>query len=155
VREYVLKGLTPHTDQRIPYRPPEVVYGFITKLEHELARRDESAWNLTGSGREDYIAAHIQPLQERIQNYQSYLDCIQDYTWAEFGLPHDYELASSIISTLVNSRYLKDEATRFLPWPVKSYPIAKEAMIQSKTSRLTHSQKCKLNCRKIARRLWE
>ena len=155
VREYVLKGLTPYNDQGNPYKPANVVYDFIANLQQQLAHRDESAWNLTGPEREEYIAAHIQPLQERLRNYQSYLDCIQDYTWAEFGLPHDYELASTVIETLVNSRYLKEEVTRFFPWPIKSYAAAKKAMFQSKTSRLTHSQKCKLNCRKIARRLWE
>ena len=155
VREYVLKGLAPHNEQGNPYGPAEVVYNFITRLEHELASRDESAWDLTGSKREEYIAAHIKPLQDRIRNYQSYLDCIQDYTWAEFGLPHDYELASSFIETLVNSRYLKEEVTRFLPWRLKSYAAAQKARIRSKTPRLTHIQKCKLNCRKIARQLWE
>ena len=155
VREYVLKGLTPYTDQGNRYQPADVVYDFIKNLQQELAHRDESAWSLAGPEREEYMAAYIQPLQDRIRNYQSYLDCIQDYTWAEFGLPHDYELASIVIETLVNSRYLKEEVTRFLPWPVKSGKTAQKAMIQSKAPRLTHSQRCKLNCRKIARRLWE
>ncbi len=155
VREYILKGLSPHTDQGNPYRPADVVYDFIARLEHELAHRDESALNLSGPEREEYIAAHIQPLQDRIQNYRSYLDCIQDYTWAEFGLPHDYELAASLIETLVNSHYLKEEVIRFLPWPVKSSAGPQKAVIQSRTPKATHSQKCKLECRKIAKRIWE
>ena len=155
VREYVLKGLTPYTDQGNPYQPDKVVYDFIENLQQQLADRDELAWNLAGLEREKYITAHIQPLQDRIRNYQSYLDCIQDYTWAEFALPHDYEFASTVIETLVNSRYLKAEVTRFFPWPVKSGTTAQKAVIQSKAPRLTRSQRCKLNCRKIARRLWE
>ena len=155
VRQYVLKGLTPYNDQGNPYQPAKVVYDFIANLQQQLAHRDELAWNLAGPEREEYIADHIQPLQDRIKNYQIYLDCLQDYTWAEFGLPHDYELAASFIERLVNSNYLKEEVTRLFPWPVKSYAAAKKAMIQSKTPRLTHIQKCKLNCRKIARQLWE
>jgi hypothetical protein len=155
VREFVLKGLTPRTQQGHPYRPAEVVYDFVTRLEQELAGRDESAWSLTGLEREEYIAAHIQPLHERIQNYRNYLDCIQDYTWAEFGLPHDYELAAGFIETLVNSHYSKEEATRFLPWPVKSPAAAQAAVNQPMTSKLTHSQACKRQCRKIAKRIWE
>ena len=155
VREYVLKGLTPYNDQGNPFQPANVVYDFIAELQEQLAGRDELAWNLTGPEREEFIAAHIQPLQDQIRNYQSYLDCLQDYTWAEFGLPHDYELAASFIETLVNSHYLKEEATRFLPWPVKSYAGTKRAMIRSATPKLRHSQQCKLICRKLARRLWE
>jgi hypothetical protein len=155
VRDYVLKGLTPHTEQGNPYQPAEVVYDFVARLEHELARQDELAWNLTGPEREDYIATHILPLQDRIQNYRDYLDCIQDYTWAEWGLPHDYELASSFIRTLVNSHYLKEEACRFLPWPVKSSAGLQGAMPSSKPPTLPHSQNCKLKCRKIAKRIWE
>jgi hypothetical protein len=155
VREYVLKGLTPYDYQGKPYQPAKVVYDFIENLQQQLVRRDESAWNLSGPEREEYIAVHIRPLQDRLHSYQSYLDCVQDYSWAEFGLPHDYELASSFIETLVNSRYSKKEVTRFLPWPVRSYETAKKVMIQSETSGLTHSQRSKLECRKIARRLWE
>jgi len=155
VREFVLKGLTPRTDQGSPYRPAEVVYDFITRLEQELAHQDELAWRLAGLEREEYIAAHIQPLQDRIQNYRNYLDCIQDYTWTEFGLPHDYELATGFIEALTNSHYLKEEVTRFLPWPVKSPATPQKAMIQSKTPKLAHSQACKLKCRKIAKRIWE
>lgn len=155
VREYVLKGLTPYNNQLKPFQPAKVVYDFIENLQQQLAQRDESAWNLAGSEREEYIAAHIQPLQDRIRNYQSYLDCIQDYTWAELGLPHDYELASYFIETLVNSHYLKEQVTRFLPWPVKSHVSSQEVKSPCRTRRLTHSQKCKLNCRKIARQLWE
>jgi hypothetical protein len=155
VHDYVLKGLTPHTDQGNPYRPAEVVYDFLARLEHELARQDEFTWNLSGPEREDYIAAHIRPLQDRILNYRNYLDCIQDYTWDEFGLPHDYELATRFIETLVNARYLKEEVTRFLPWPVKPSVGPKEAIVASKTPKLAHSQACKLKCRKIAKRIWE
>lgn len=148
VREYVPKGLTPYTEQGNSYQPAKVVYDFIENLQQQLAHRDEFAWNLAGLEREKYIAAHIQPLQDRIRNYQSYLDCFQDYTWAEFGLPHDYELASTVIETLVNSCYLKEEVTRFLPWLVKSGTTAQKAMIQSKAPRLTHSQKCKCGGRR-------
>lgn len=155
VREYVLKGLTPYTCQGNPYQPAKVVYDFIENLQQQLAQQDELAWNLARGEREGYISAHIQPLKDRIQNCQSYLDCIQDYTWADFGLPHDYELASNFIETLVNSLYLKEEVTRFLPWSVKSYRSLQAKMTQPRTPKLKHSQKCKLNCRKIARRLWE
>jgi hypothetical protein len=155
VREFVLKGLTPRSDQGNPYRPAEVVYDFITRLEQELARQDELAWSLTGPEREEYIAAHIEPLQDRIRNYRNYLDCIQDYTWAEFGLPHDYELAAGFIETLANSHYSKEEVTRFLPWPVKSSAAPQATVIQAKTPRSTHSQACKQKCRKIAKRIWE
>jgi hypothetical protein len=155
VREYVLKGLTPYTSQGNPYQPAKVVFDFIENLQQQLAQRDELAWNMARAEREGYICAHLQPLRDRIRNYQSYLDCIQDYTWAEFGLPHDYELASNFIETLANSLYLKEEVTRFLPWSVKSYRSLQAKMSQPKTPKLTHSQKCKLNCRKIARRLWE
>ena len=155
VRNYVLKGLTPRTNEGNPYPPAQVVYDFIARLERELANRDEQAWNLTGLKREEYVAAQIEPLQDRIQNYRSYLDCIQDYAWSEFGLPHDYELATRFIETLVNSHYAKEEVTRFLPWPVKSSALPQNTPIQSRPSKLSHSQKCKVNCRKIARSLWE
>jgi hypothetical protein len=155
VRNYVLKGLSPRTNEGDPYPPSQVVFDFIAKLEQELANRDEEAWNLVGLEREKYVAAHIEPLQDRLQNYRSYLDCVQDYSWAEFGLPHDYELAALFIETLVNSRYVKEEVTRFLPWPVKSPPMPQSTSIQPRPAKLHHSQECKLNCRKIARHLWE
>jgi len=155
VREYVLKGLTPHTDQGNPYLPAEVVYDFTRRLEQELAHHDEFAWSLTGLEREEYIAAHIQPLQERIEKYRNYFDCIQDFTWSGFGLPHDYELALSFIETLENSHYLKEEVTRFLPWPVKPAVKTKQSVIESKPPQLNHSQECKLKCRQEARLIWE
>ena len=68
VRDYALKGLTPHTDHCSPYRPAEVVYEATAGLENELACQDELAWELTGPPREDYIAAHVQPLQDRLEN---------------------------------------------------------------------------------------
>jgi len=155
VREYVMKGLTPYTDQGNPYRPAEVVYDFIVELEQELARHDEVAWNLNGLKREEYIATRVQPLHERIQNYQNYLDCIQDFTWPEFGLPHDYDLALKFIETLADSYYLKEEVARFLPWPIKPAPKPKPAVTKSKLSKLKYNQECKLKCRKIAKRIWE
>jgi len=155
VRNYVLKGLTPRTNEGNPYPPAQVVYDFLARLERELANRDEQAWNLTRLKREEYVAAQIEPLQNQIQNYRSYLDCIQDYTWSEFGLPHDYELASSFIESLVNSHYAKEEVVRFLPWPVKSSTVPQNIPIQFSPLKLSHSQKCKMDCRKIARSLWE
>lgn len=155
VRDYVLKGLTPHTDHGNPYRPAEVVYEFTAGLENELACQDELAWELTGPAREDYIAAHVQPLQDRLENYRNYLNCIQDYTWAEYGLPHDYELAATFIERLVNSLYLKEQVTRFLPWPVKPPQAPPPSTRHFKALKLTHSKKCKMQCRVIAKQLWE
>jgi len=155
VREYVLKGLMPHSDQGHPYTPSEIVYDFVAAMEQELAKNDEFAWNLTGTEREEYISAHIQPLHERIQNYRAYLDCIQDYTWTEFGLPHDYDLAVNFIERLVDSHYLKAQIVEFLPWPAKTAQNPKPAAAQSELSKMRHNEECKLKCRNIAKRLWE
>ena len=48
LRNFVLKGLSPRTNEGDPYPPSQVVFDFIAKLEQELANRDEEAWNLVG-----------------------------------------------------------------------------------------------------------
>ena len=155
VRECVLKGLTPRTCEGSACRPAQVVYDLIAGLEQELARRDELAWDLAGAAREEYIATHFEPLQDRIQRYRSYLDCIQDYTWSEFGLPHDLELAAELVEALIRAHYLEEEALRF-SHPGAAAPAATaEGADRPAAPAMPHHRRCKRECRKIARRQWE
>jgi hypothetical protein len=155
VQGCITKSLTPHNDHGLPIKPVDVMIQHISDLEKEVMRLDELAWDLSGAEREKMILEQIEPLQERLQDVQTYLKSIKTSNWDEFSLPTDPGIGRYYANFLTNSRYLSEEVKRFLPTGPDSTDIEQPPQVETKAARSVYAQGVNKKCREIATRIWD
>ena len=143
--------------------PAAVVSQIIAGLGEELAQHEDVAWNLTGYEREEIIANLIQPLQERIQAYQGYLESLNGSSWEGFELPQYPELSARFIGALLNSYYHRDEVYKRLSpqfvlapdqEPVRPAQIAEQVQAAAKQRKKRPEQMHSEACKAVAEKIW-
>jgi hypothetical protein len=172
--EYVKQGLQPHSKLCKPISPPDVSeeLNHAEKLEGTLLeyRRVKHLWETRSKSKPifpivrifhvmdimDGVEDKIAHTEQEIKTQKEKLSQMNIYSWGNCQLPESEEEASSLFNCLANYIYKMDQVEEF----EKEFnlgPNKKDKPDKSKSTdkKLRPNQKHKIECRKVAERLWK
>ena len=150
--DFVINGLTPHTKTGKIFNCPRRynlkiqlngINKWITKLEHPDFPKNLSFWEKERLSFYDTPEMFLHELEHAQIKYTQKMKLLENKTgdrswsWFYIDLPYLEKEAEKLINDLVDSYYLKDDVSKFLP------------------SKLRPSQRHRLTCRDVAGKLWE
>ena len=155
--DYVRKGLQPYDDLGRPISPLDVMERIlnIKQLKEELSYHINISHDLMDADMEELRANRIIPLEKEIEECEKRLLAVKGSTWNEFKHPETEREARRIIAELVNALFRIEDVEKFEKQYGLEAKIDKPHKPVSPPRKLRPVQKHKIECRKVAERLWQ
>ena len=159
--DYVSKGLQPHNQVGQPISPTDVMEKVtnIDLLKKEMVRmrefREEGEEHMDRNEAGLFYEKAIEPLKKHLMQSEKRLSTVRDLDWNEIEPPASETEAKEIITELVNSLFKMEDVEEF----EKQFGIKGKADKPpepvSSPRKLRPDQIHRIECRKVAKRLWQ
>ncbi len=159
--DYVRKGLQPHNKMGQPISPTDVMEKVtnIDLLKKEMVEiREECEEMADDIGRNEaglFYEKAIGPLKKGIEQSEKSLSSVKNLDWNQIEPPASETEAKEIITELVDSLFKKEDVEEFEKQYGLEAKIDKPHKPVSPPRKLRPDQIHRIECRKVAKRLWQ